>query len=159
VLGNAVIDGGNADFRRFGPVGLNLAMFGSLYLLFGILIVPLHDRVRRAVPPLSADMHPLAALAVVFGLLLTLAIVLPVVFMGFSGGPVRRFLLTALPLYLMFGLPLLVVLFERSVAPFERLSDFKQHRALTLLAVAALLAPVAIGLTLDVRALHAILAA
>ena len=61
-------------------------MFASLYILFGMLVVPLHDRVQRAIPPLSANMHPLAALAVALGLLLAFAIVLPVVLFGFSGG-------------------------------------------------------------------------
>lgn len=159
ILGNAVVDGGNADFRRFGPAWLNLAMFSSLYILFGVLVVPLHDRVQRAAPPLSANMHPLAALAGAFGLLLALAIMLPVVVFGFGGEPVRRALLTALPLYLLPGLLLFAAILEGRVGRFERLSDLKRHPRLMLLAIAALIPPIAIGLTLDARALREILSA
>ena len=157
ILGNAVVDGNNEDFRRFGPAGLNLAMFSSLYILFGVLVAPLYDRLQRAVPPSFTDMRPLAVLTDAFGLLLALAIVLPIVFLGFGGEPVRRFLLTALPLYLLLGLPLLAALLEGRVGRFDRLSDLKQHPSLMLLAVAALIAPVAVGLTLDARALREIL--
>jgi len=85
--------------------------------------------------------------------------VLAIVVIGFGDEPVRRFLLTALPLYLILGLPLLVGLLERGVGRFERLSELKRHPRRMLLAVGALIAPVAIGLTLDARALREILAA
>ena len=54
VLGSA-IEGDNFDFYVFGPRTLNVAMFASLFILFGLLVAPLFDFVNRALPaPRSA---------------------------------------------------------------------------------------------------------
>ena len=42
--GIAVLDPVNSDFRRFGSGPLNLAMFGALFVLFGIVIAWTFDR-------------------------------------------------------------------------------------------------------------------
>jgi hypothetical protein len=42
--GISVLDPVNSDFSRFGSAPLNVAMFGALFLLFGILIAWVFDR-------------------------------------------------------------------------------------------------------------------
>lgn len=48
-FGFAVLDPSNVDFRRFGFTALNAAMFAALFLLFGVLIAWLFDRLRAAI--------------------------------------------------------------------------------------------------------------
>ena len=43
-LGFSVIDPSNFDFRRFGPLALNVAMFAALFMAFGVVIAWLFDR-------------------------------------------------------------------------------------------------------------------
>ena len=47
--GPAVIDANNVDFRRFGPPTVNVAMYAVLYPLFGLMLVPLYERLERFV--------------------------------------------------------------------------------------------------------------
>jgi hypothetical protein len=58
LMGHAVFEPGNGDFRRFGAVGVNVALFSALFVLYGLLIAPLVDWIARA-----AD-HSRAAAAV-----------------------------------------------------------------------------------------------
>lgn len=43
-FGFTVLDPFNFDFRRFGPISLNVAMFSALFVLFGVLVAWLFDR-------------------------------------------------------------------------------------------------------------------
>jgi hypothetical protein len=47
--GIAVLDPVNSDFRRFGSAPLNVALFGALFVLFGIVIAWTFDRL----PPIA----------------------------------------------------------------------------------------------------------
>jgi hypothetical protein len=49
-FGTAVIEGRNFDFSRFGNPVLNIALFGALFLLFGVLVAPLAERADRLFP-------------------------------------------------------------------------------------------------------------
>lgn len=49
-LGFVVITPANPDFRRFGPAGVNIAMFALIYVLFGALLVSLHTVLDRVTP-------------------------------------------------------------------------------------------------------------
>lgn len=54
--GFGLINGAGDDFARFGYPALNIAMFGSLFVLFGLLVAPLFDTVyawlgRRPMSP------------------------------------------------------------------------------------------------------------
>jgi hypothetical protein len=49
-FGTAVIEGRNFDFSRFGNPVLNVALFGALFLLFGVLVAPLAERADRLFP-------------------------------------------------------------------------------------------------------------
>ncbi len=46
-FGSVVIDPLNFDFRRFGTTWLNVAMFASLFVLFGVLVAPVCEWVDR----------------------------------------------------------------------------------------------------------------
>lgn len=46
--GFLVLDPANFDFQRFGPPALNAALFGSLFVLFGVATAWLVDRLREA---------------------------------------------------------------------------------------------------------------
>ena len=48
-VGFAVVDPSNVDFRRFGFTALNAAMFAGLFIVFGVLIAWLFDRLRATV--------------------------------------------------------------------------------------------------------------
>jgi hypothetical protein len=73
--GISVLDPVNSDFSRFGSAPLNVAMFGALFLLFGILIAPVFDRL----PAIAAQSATRARFVVVLGwlaLLLAAAVLL-----------------------------------------------------------------------------------
>jgi hypothetical protein len=48
VLGSLVLDPDNPDFGRFGPSGVNVGMFGALFLIFGALVAPVASRLKRS---------------------------------------------------------------------------------------------------------------
>ncbi len=48
-FGFVVLDPSNVDFRRFGFAALNLAMFAALFIVFGVLIAWLFDRLRATI--------------------------------------------------------------------------------------------------------------
>ena len=50
IAGPLLIEGDNRDFQLFGPKLLNISMFASLPLLFGLMVVPLAARLDRALP-------------------------------------------------------------------------------------------------------------
>jgi hypothetical protein len=75
LVGRLLVDPGNPDFRILSPAGLAVAMFSALPILFGLLFVPLYDRlvpaissVRRPVLLLPAVLVGLAPLALLGGL-------------------------------------------------------------------------------------------
>jgi len=56
--GTAVIERENFDFHRFGIPVLNIALFGGLFLLFGLVVAPLADRADRAFPAIPPRRAP-----------------------------------------------------------------------------------------------------
>ena len=48
LMGHAVFDPDNGDFRRFGAVGLNVVLFSALFVVYGLVIAPLVDWLGRA---------------------------------------------------------------------------------------------------------------
>src|SRR3990172_12541379 len=86
IYGSSIIDGDNPDFDEFGSPGLNIAMFASLFIIFGLLVAPLFERIERGLPRPSlrpSDLNPdfdefgspglniamFASLFIIFGLL------------------------------------------------------------------------------------------
>ncbi|MEX0800245.1 MAG: hypothetical protein WD379_03390 [Dehalococcoidia bacterium] len=50
MFGWAIVEGDNPDFAAFGSPTLNIVMFASLYVAFGLIIAPLFDRVEGWLP-------------------------------------------------------------------------------------------------------------
>ncbi|TML62675.1 MAG: hypothetical protein E6G17_08030 [Actinobacteria bacterium] len=50
LLGRKVVDPGNKDFQFLTPKPLALALFSSLFIAFGLLVVPLVERFDRGFP-------------------------------------------------------------------------------------------------------------
>ena len=52
LLGRTVIDPDSIDFRLLGPAGLAIGLFGALFLVAGLALAPLADRLGPGVPRL-----------------------------------------------------------------------------------------------------------
>jgi hypothetical protein len=50
LLGGAVIDADNIDFRLLEPAGLAVGLFGALFVVAGLALAPLADRLGPGVP-------------------------------------------------------------------------------------------------------------
>ena len=50
MFGWVIVEGDNADFHLLGSPLVNIAMFASLFVLFGLLVAPVYDRIDRVLP-------------------------------------------------------------------------------------------------------------
>ena len=93
VAGSMTISSANRDFSRIGSAWINVGMFAMLFLLFGILVAPITERIDRwftpaRVPQRQSPVKQVAARTLVyplgaFGLLVSIALILTVlVFAG-----------------------------------------------------------------------------
>ncbi len=73
MVGSTVIQGANPDFGRFGPAALNISMFSSLFILFGLIVAPLADRLDRSFPAPSWRLASLITYAAALAILSPLA--------------------------------------------------------------------------------------
>ena len=62
-FGFAVLDPSNLDFQRFGSARLNVAMFAALFLVFGIVIAWVFDRLRALIAGTTTAARVAEALA------------------------------------------------------------------------------------------------
>ncbi len=83
VAGELIIDADNRDFRILDPASLNVIMFVTLFILFGLLFVPLADRIERR---LEAGAGSTSAYGLVPFLLLGALLMIPVFGSLFSEG-------------------------------------------------------------------------
>src|SRR3990172_3212792 len=147
IYGSSIIDGDNPDFDEFGSPGLNIAMFASLFIIFGLLVAPLFERIERGLPRASLRPSGLGALAAYgFGLLLLLPALGSV---GFLSQQKTLLLL----LYALLAMPLSAYVLARANGGFERLSDLRGRPLLLAGALALLAAPVIVGVALDTNAI------
>ena len=166
IFGWGLIEGDNPDFHLFGPPVLNIVMFASLFVLFGLLVAPIFEWTQRTLPspsfrrrfgllPLPIDYSPwrIGSLgAQGFGLFLAVMIVVAAVGVGFGeDGDNRDF--RALPAYVLLVLPIASVLCARAAGRFQRLSDLGPHRGALTAALVVLMLPVIAGVVLNVRAI------
>lgn len=149
-FGSAIIEADNPDFDRFGSPGLNIAMFASLLIIFGLLVAPLFERIERALSPSPlGGFRPVSLAAQGFGLLLMLPALMSV---GFLAQQATALLL----LYALLAMPLGAYVLGRANGGFERLSDLRRRPGLMAAALALLAAPVVVGVFLDVDAVREI---
>jgi len=150
MLGSTIVDGGNPDFHLFGTPALNVAMFASFFIVFGLLVAPIFDwvaTVERALPPPSLRRSGLPSLA---GHAFGLVLLLPALGgMGIvAGGPAR----IILP-YVLLAVPIASILIARTAGRFDRLSDLRGNAGAMRAALAVLALPVVAGLALNAVAL------
>jgi len=69
LAGPTILRAENLDFNRWGPPSLNVCMFSSLFVLFGVLVAPLADRLDRSLPAPALRIPTLAVYALVLVLL------------------------------------------------------------------------------------------
>jgi hypothetical protein len=60
-VGSVIIDDGNLDFRRFGSPALNTVLFALLFILYGVVLVPIEERLRKIVPESPTETASLGA--------------------------------------------------------------------------------------------------
>jgi len=155
MFGWVIIEGGNPDFERFGSRTLNIPMFAALFVLFGLLLPPLFDRVERGLPRPSLQWPGVGSLPA-YGLaaLFTLPMV-GAIGSGFGEGDgTRRLFGTLLPAYALLALPVAAALLAHANGGFERLSELWERPLLLAAAVALLALPVIAGVTLDANAVR-----
>lgn len=142
VFGSAVISADNPDFHRFGPPALNIGMFTSIFILFGLLVAPLFERIEHVLPPPSLQRSGLGPRAAqLLGLLLLPAVLgFPLVARGAS--------VILLP-YVLLVVPVASSLIAGSAGRFERLSDLREHRRAMAAALVVMAVPVIAGLVLN----------
>jgi hypothetical protein len=137
ICGFATLEGGgNRDYERFGIAGLNICLFTLLPLLFGLMIVPVFDRLERRVdsrlPRVSRSPRTLlSSAALLFGLIMAI--------------PGVMVLLVMPPLQLFIATPVLVWL---SGLLGKRIATLFSPSVSTWLSRAALAAPCIAGLVL-----------
>ncbi len=139
-LGWTVIEGDNKDFHLFGSSLLNIAIFASLFILFGVVVVPIFDWIARWLPapsfrrrfvllflPTSYSLPTLGSLAAHgFGLFLAVQIGMAAGFGFGEDGNTREFL-RGLSIYLLLIPAISSALLARSAGGFHQLADLRQH--------------------------------
>jgi len=158
-LGWSVIERDNFDFHRFGYAPLNIAMFAALFLLFGLLVAPLYDFFDERLQPVSLRLGGIAGLtARAFGgLTAAVSVAISVSIGGEPLGGVEEMSTAWMPVYLLLGMPLAAAATGRAAPRFQRMTDLYRYPAAMTIAIAAIAVPVAIGLSLDTRAIIHIL--
>ena len=171
-LGGVVIEGDNKDFHLFGPPLLNIAMFASLFIPFGVVVSPLFDRLARWLPapsfrkrlgplvlPASYSIPSLVSLAAHgFGLFLAVQFAMAASF-GFGERGNTRELLRIVVLYLLLVPAISSSLLARHAGGFQRLAALRQHPGALATAIAVLSPPVATGVVLITLAISQIFTA
>ena len=151
VLASTLVVSDNPDFARFGTPIVNVAMFGSLFVLFGVVIAPVYDNLQRAVPAATDGLAGYALFRVqVAGLLLTIpATSIVLVALGREADP-RAFVLLVTAVYLLFVAPSAL-----AVRHFRPAASGAGARAIVT-GMAPLVPALGVGLALDVNELIAI---
>jgi hypothetical protein len=154
IFGSALVEGDNPDFDRFGIPIVNVAMFASLFVFFGILIAPVYDNLQRAVAAPSTTITGYALFAAqAAGMLLLLPATMLVMALLIADGGDAGFI--ALVLVALFAYVLLALPSASSMRRFRPTLTPTSPRAI-ITTVAPLAPPVAIGIALDVHELLAI---
>lgn len=144
-----VMNPDNPDYRRFGSPGVNVALFSLVYLVFGLVVAPVADRLERGIPagwPVRSRRVPVLAGSAMLILLAAPAILM---LAGFAASP-SGLLISAL----LLGTRALV---PRWAGRFERPADLLTRPRLAVAAYAAVGVPALIGAVFTLRAIGEIL--
>lgn len=156
-LGSVVINPDNVDFRRFGSPAVNAFLFALLFILYGVVLVPIEERLRKAVPDSPAVPRGIWATIVEAAVILAL---LPAGLL-LASGIVELASLARGPLDASAIGPILIVLVALIVLALRwwlaRESTVKARRGVGALGYAVLAVPVAAGAVESVRAIGTIL--
>ena len=154
IFGSALVEGRNPDFDRFGIPIVNVAMFASLFVFFGMLIAPVYDNLQRAVAAPSTTIAGYALFAAEgAGMLLLVPATMLVMALLIADGGDAGF--AALALAALFAYMLVALPFASALQRFRPARTSASPRAI-ITAVAPLAPPVAVGLALDIYELFAI---
>ena len=86
-LGFTVLEPSNLDFQRFGSPPLNVAMFAALFLVFGVVIAPLFELLRRLILGTTTAARAAEVLAILVLIPTAILTVLALVSIGGSSDP------------------------------------------------------------------------
>lgn len=147
--GSVLMTPSNPDYERFGVPGVNICLFSLIYIVFGLMVVPLADWLDRAIPatwPTRSRRLPVLA-----GSALLIVCAAPVVPFGVG--------LMLSPVGLAVSALILGsrILVTRWIGRFERPTDLLTRPQAAFAAYAALALPVLIGTALTLRAIGEIL--
>ena len=185
-FGPLLIESVNPDFHLFGPPLVNLCTFSSLFFLFGAIVVPLTDRLDRAVRKQTrvaavrrAALCLLGVLAVVAMFRLSLKVMQPpstvavvpakslakelieAAFHGFSFRNIvisgYQFVAIVVLLYVLIVVPVAAVGLNRKLGASRQPSAGGRRTSTAVLEYAVLAIPVIVGLALNYRAIVRIL--
>ena len=157
-VGSVVIDPDNIDFRRFGSPALNTFLFALLFILYGVVLIPIEERLRRAVPELPTPPRgiwaTIAEAAVILALLPAGLLVVSgiVELVSLARGPLDASAIGPLLILLM----VLIVLALRWRLE-AREGTANAHRGVGALGYAVLAVPIAVGAVESVGAIGTIL--
>jgi hypothetical protein len=166
IFGWAVIEGDNKDFHQFGRPALNIAMFAAIFVIFGLLVPPLFDRMQRMLRPprldwrlgpllVPSDYSPagLGTLAAIGFSILFAAGMAGAIGSGFGEEGDNAPFFTVLPAYVLLVPTVTGALLRRFGTEFGRLSDLRGRVSALAAALAVIAVPIAFGLMLDVQAI------
>jgi hypothetical protein len=156
VFGSALIENRNPDFERFGIPIVNVAMFGGLFVLFGVCVAPVHDALRSVLLDQSSGRVGAIVRVAAFGagavlFLPVAAFLLATTVSIVDEDTVKRFLLALAFVYLVLALQL------PSLAQRFRPATVGAGSRTILDSVVPLAPPFVVGLSLNVYELAGIL--
>lgn len=156
-VGSVVINPENVDFRRFGSPAVNTFLFALLFILYGVVLVPIEERLRQAVPDLPVPPRGIRATIAEAAVILAL---LPAGLLVASG-IVELVSLARAPLDASAIGPILIMLVALIVLALRwwlaREGTVRGRRGVGALGYAVLAVPVAVGGVESLRAIGAIL--
>jgi hypothetical protein len=157
-IGSVVINPDNIDFRRFGSPALNTFLFAVLFILFGVVLAPIEERLRRAVPDLPVRPHGIGTTIAEAAVILAL---LPAGLLAASA-VVELVSLARGPIDASVTLPILIVVIVLTVLALRWMLEARDgtvnvHRRVGALGYAVLAVPIAVGGVESFRAISTIL--
>jgi len=150
-LGWTVIEGDNFDFATLGSVLVNVSMFAAIFVLFGVLVAPLHSWISGSLPAPGLSVGGIASLPL-YGLgLLFIMMGLGLILSAFGEDGREAPFYAIIPMFLIVGALLVIWMGRRNGQRFERLSDLQGNARMFAVSVVAI--PMLAGLALGAQSL------